>query len=200
MPPDVSVKKYRTKGSDNGNLSQRVKELQKWHQRYTNQKTEIQKHLGEAKWLHIVHLLSVWLSSCFYFLSLVSVSVKFPFSPFQLIDVSWTVNKEDFIAKNGEWILANINCIGYYRVNYNPENWERLLAQLQKNRHVSTGPLQFYTFYWVIFTGNITTSYLLKLLCSIPGNKCRDFVSYWLIIKIKSNYIYINWQGYIEEK
>lgn len=119
---------------------------------------------------------------------------------FQLIDVSWTVNKEAFIAKNGEWILANINCIGYYRVNYNPENWERLLAQLQKNRHVSTGPLQFYTFYWVIFTGNITTSYLLKLLCSIPGNKCRDFVSYWLIIKIKSNYIYINWQGYIEEK
>uniref|UniRef100_A0AAX7URT5 Aminopeptidase n=1 Tax=Astatotilapia calliptera TaxID=8154 RepID=A0AAX7URT5_ASTCA len=40
-----------------------------------------------------------------------------------------------FFTKNGEWILANINCIGYYRVNYNPENWERLLAQLQKNRH-----------------------------------------------------------------
>ncbi|XP_039902910.1 alanyl (membrane) aminopeptidase a [Simochromis diagramma] len=45
------------------------------------------------------------------------------------------VNKEAFITKNGDWILANVNCIGYYRVNYNPENWERLLAQLQKNRH-----------------------------------------------------------------
>lgn len=45
------------------------------------------------------------------------------------------VKKEGFVAKNGEWILANINCAGYYRVNYNPENWERLLTQLQINRH-----------------------------------------------------------------
>lgn len=29
MPPDVSVKKYRTKGSDNENLSQRVKKVAK---------------------------------------------------------------------------------------------------------------------------------------------------------------------------
>uniref|UniRef100_A0A3Q4I5P4 Aminopeptidase n=1 Tax=Neolamprologus brichardi TaxID=32507 RepID=A0A3Q4I5P4_NEOBR len=45
------------------------------------------------------------------------------------------IHKEAFITKNGEWILANIDCTGYYRVNYNPENWERLLAQLQTNRH-----------------------------------------------------------------
>uniref|UniRef100_A0A8P4KNK1 Aminopeptidase n=1 Tax=Dicentrarchus labrax TaxID=13489 RepID=A0A8P4KNK1_DICLA len=35
----------------------------------------------------------------------------------------------------GEWILANVNCTGYYRVNYNPENWERLLTQLEKDPH-----------------------------------------------------------------
>uniref|UniRef100_A0A3Q0RHY4 Aminopeptidase n=1 Tax=Amphilophus citrinellus TaxID=61819 RepID=A0A3Q0RHY4_AMPCI len=40
-----------------------------------------------------------------------------------------------FNSSKGEWILANINCTGYYRVNYNPENWERLLTQLQINRH-----------------------------------------------------------------
>uniref|UniRef100_A0A3Q3EYU0 Aminopeptidase n=1 Tax=Labrus bergylta TaxID=56723 RepID=A0A3Q3EYU0_9LABR len=32
------------------------------------------------------------------------------------------------------WILANVNCVGYYRVNYNPENWQRLLTQLERNR------------------------------------------------------------------
>ncbi|KAM6937865.1 alanyl (membrane) aminopeptidase-like b [Xenentodon cancila] len=38
------------------------------------------------------------------------------------------------IEKRGEWILANVNCTGYYRVNYNPENWQRLLTQLETNR------------------------------------------------------------------
>ncbi|TKS72939.1 Aminopeptidase N [Collichthys lucidus] len=39
--------------------------------------------------------------------------------------------KNELISKKGEWILANLNCTGYYRVNYNPENWERLLSQLE---------------------------------------------------------------------
>uniref|UniRef100_A0A8P4G8W2 Aminopeptidase n=1 Tax=Dicentrarchus labrax TaxID=13489 RepID=A0A8P4G8W2_DICLA len=38
-------------------------------------------------------------------------------------------------STDGEWILANVNCTGYYRVNYNPENWERLLTQLEKDPH-----------------------------------------------------------------
>ncbi|KAL6107368.1 uncharacterized protein ACO6RY_11024 [Pungitius sinensis] len=42
-------------------------------------------------------------------------------------------SKEEFISRKGEWILANVNCTGYYRVNYNSENWERLLTQLQTN-------------------------------------------------------------------
>ncbi|KAK5867984.1 hypothetical protein PBY51_012433 [Eleginops maclovinus] len=40
-------------------------------------------------------------------------------------------NKDAFLSTKGEWILVNVNCTGYYRVNYNPENWERLLTQLQ---------------------------------------------------------------------
>ncbi len=35
-----------------------------------------------------------------------------------------------------EWVLANINVTGYYRVNYNNENWERLLNALQTSRQV----------------------------------------------------------------
>ncbi|XP_077424494.1 alanyl (membrane) aminopeptidase-like b [Vanacampus margaritifer] len=42
-----------------------------------------------------------------------------------------------FTSKHGEWILANVNCTGYYRVNYNPENWEQLLIQLEsKPEHI----------------------------------------------------------------
>ncbi|KAM9351954.1 alanyl (membrane) aminopeptidase-like b [Symphorus nematophorus] len=51
-----------------------------------------------------------------------------------LIDmVEKQVFKDAVESKNGEWILANVNCTGYYRVNYNPENWERLLTQLETN-------------------------------------------------------------------
>lgn len=59
-------------------------------------------------------------------------------SPFMIS--LFSVTKDEFISKSGEWILANINCTGYYRVNYNPENWERLLTQLETNPQVSTGP------------------------------------------------------------
>uniref|UniRef100_A0A3Q2G942 Aminopeptidase n=1 Tax=Cyprinodon variegatus TaxID=28743 RepID=A0A3Q2G942_CYPVA len=37
----------------------------------------------------------------------------------------------DFITEKGEWLLANINCTGYYRVNYNLENWKLLMGQLE---------------------------------------------------------------------
>ncbi|KAG7327353.1 hypothetical protein KOW79_008959 [Hemibagrus wyckioides] len=33
-------------------------------------------------------------------------------------------------AGNREWVLANLNVSGYYRVNYDLQNWERLLDQL----------------------------------------------------------------------
>nr|XP_033775374.1 aminopeptidase N-like [Geotrypetes seraphini]XP_033775376.1 aminopeptidase N-like [Geotrypetes seraphini]XP_033775377.1 aminopeptidase N-like [Geotrypetes seraphini] len=38
--------------------------------------------------------------------------------------------------KTSDWVLANINVDGYYRVNYNKENWDKLLKQLQNNHSV----------------------------------------------------------------
>uniref|UniRef100_A0AAR2ISV2 Aminopeptidase n=1 Tax=Pygocentrus nattereri TaxID=42514 RepID=A0AAR2ISV2_PYGNA len=34
------------------------------------------------------------------------------------------------------WVLANVNVSGYYRVNYDLENWERLLSQLNSNHQI----------------------------------------------------------------
>lgn len=39
-------------------------------------------------------------------------------------------------AGAGEWVLANLNVTGYYRVNYDLENWERLLLQLNTNHQM----------------------------------------------------------------
>lgn len=42
-----------------------------------------------------------------------------------------TVKKDIFISKEGQWILANVYCTGFYRVNYDLENWGRLLNVLE---------------------------------------------------------------------
>ncbi|XP_066504679.1 alanyl (membrane) aminopeptidase b, tandem duplicate 1 isoform X2 [Hoplias malabaricus] len=47
----------------------------------------------------------------------------------------WLENKEyqnDMWKTTGDnWVLANLNVSGYYRVNYDTDNWERLLKTLQ---------------------------------------------------------------------
>ncbi|XP_034031432.1 aminopeptidase N-like [Thalassophryne amazonica] len=52
-------------------------------------------------------------------------------------DLAWlrttSENKEEFAVKDKGWILANVNCTGYFRVNYDPENWNRLMTQLETN-------------------------------------------------------------------
>uniref|UniRef100_A0A671MJU3 Aminopeptidase n=1 Tax=Sinocyclocheilus anshuiensis TaxID=1608454 RepID=A0A671MJU3_9TELE len=35
-----------------------------------------------------------------------------------------------------EWVLANVNCAGFFRVNYDEENWNKLRMQLERNHHV----------------------------------------------------------------
>lgn len=40
------------------------------------------------------------------------------------------------VLGSAEWLVANINMTGFYRVNYDPENWERLLAKLSSKHQV----------------------------------------------------------------
>lgn len=53
------------------------------------------------------------------------VSVSFP-----LTETAEAVKTTD------EWLVANINMTGFYRVNYDSDNWDRLLATLNTNHQV----------------------------------------------------------------
>uniref|UniRef100_A0A8C6UCM9 Aminopeptidase n=1 Tax=Neogobius melanostomus TaxID=47308 RepID=A0A8C6UCM9_9GOBI len=74
-----------------------------------------------------------------------NVTVKSPYKYKWLIPVRWMkagvlqsdvwwLNEKTAVnldmRSNGPWVLANINVTGYYRVNYDLGNWERLLIQL----------------------------------------------------------------------
>ncbi|KAM6409447.1 aminopeptidase N [Rhynochetos jubatus] len=44
--------------------------------------------------------------------------------------------KEQFKVSGPNWLLLNLNVSGYFRVNYNQENWEQLLNQLSTDHQV----------------------------------------------------------------
>uniref|UniRef100_A0A4W3K4Y9 Aminopeptidase n=1 Tax=Callorhinchus milii TaxID=7868 RepID=A0A4W3K4Y9_CALMI len=43
---------------------------------------------------------------------------------------------QEMKVTGNQWILANINVTGYYRVNYDENNWKNLLSQLEKDHKV----------------------------------------------------------------
>uniref|UniRef100_A0A8C1QGU6 Aminopeptidase n=1 Tax=Cyprinus carpio TaxID=7962 RepID=A0A8C1QGU6_CYPCA len=53
-----------------------------------------------------------------------------------VIVFSYAAFHSDMKATGNEWVLVNLNITGYYRVNYDTENWERLLNQLTENHEV----------------------------------------------------------------
>lgn len=43
---------------------------------------------------------------------------------------------ESMKAPGDEWVLANHNVVGYYRVNYDQSNWDKLLKTLSTDHKV----------------------------------------------------------------
>ncbi|KPP72867.1 hypothetical protein Z043_108090 [Scleropages formosus] len=64
-----------------------------------------------------------------------------------LLTVKGPVSKPTYKSREEEWILANVNSTGYYRVNYDLENWRRLVMQLETQhqhiRKIAIKKLQF---------------------------------------------------------
>ncbi|XP_059837127.1 aminopeptidase N-like [Hypanus sabinus] len=83
-----------------------------------------------------------------YGLSTVSSPSRFRYSWY--IPVTWQLNTSlqdmiwinrtrqvyvsQLVVRDQTWVLANINAVGVYRVNYDDDNWDRLLIQLMRNR------------------------------------------------------------------
>ncbi|NXS63895.1 AMPN Aminopeptidase, partial [Brachypteracias leptosomus] len=44
-----------------------------------------------------------------------------------------SATNEQFKLNGSKWLLLNLNVSGYFRVNYNQENWDQLLSQLSTN-------------------------------------------------------------------
>lgn len=42
----------------------------------------------------------------------------------------------EMVLGAADWLVANINMTGFYRVNYDEDNWERLIAKLSSNHQV----------------------------------------------------------------
>ncbi|XP_068578982.1 aminopeptidase N-like [Cebidichthys violaceus] len=47
---------------------------------------------------------------------------------------SATIN--EMKTSGADWVLANLDVVGYYRVNYDPENWKRLIDNLSTNHEL----------------------------------------------------------------
>ena len=68
-------------------------------------------------------------------IDLKSVIITMVVSLFGILFISVTFD----IPETSNWVKGNSGMFGYYRVNYDPDNWNRLIAQLNKKDHtVST--------------------------------------------------------------
>lgn len=50
--------------------------------------------------------------------------------------VSSVATIDEMKTSGNDWVLANHNVVGYYRVNYDPDNWDKLLQSLNDDHEV----------------------------------------------------------------
>ncbi|XP_078114099.1 alanyl (membrane) aminopeptidase-like b [Sander vitreus] len=125
------------------------------------------------------------------------------------LESSAPVKKDEFLSKNGEWILANINCTGYYRVNYNPENWDRLLTQLEIDPHrfppMNRGQLIDNAFFMAraklveVTLALNSTRFLYKELDFLPWQLTVRNLEYFVVMFDRSE-VYGPMQAYLREQ
>uniref|UniRef100_A0A8C1G8G6 Aminopeptidase n=1 Tax=Cyprinus carpio TaxID=7962 RepID=A0A8C1G8G6_CYPCA len=116
----------------------------------------------------------------------------------QVQDQLWLLQKS--VSKN-EWVLANLHVSGYFRVNYDLGNWERLLSQLESGHQCIPYKTVFFFRASII---NITlalrtTKYLLHERKYIPWEAALRNLNYFFQLFDRSE-VYGAMQAYLKKQ
>ncbi|XP_030620469.1 alanyl (membrane) aminopeptidase-like b [Chanos chanos] len=119
------------------------------------------------------------------------------------------VPKPVYSTTGDEWLLANVNRTGYYRVNYNTENWNRLLLQLESDLEaippINRGQLIDDAFNLAraklvnVTLALDTTKYLLNDTEYIPWESALQNLEYFILMFDRSE-VYGPMQAYLQKQ
>ncbi|XP_076128685.1 alanyl (membrane) aminopeptidase-like b [Alosa pseudoharengus] len=111
--------------------------------------------------------------------------------------------------KRDKWIVVNINCTGYYRVNYDQGNWEGLMAQQKADHHaipmINRAQLIDDAFnlarakYIDVTLALNTTKYLKNETEYIPWNAAMKNLKYFILMFDRSE-VYGPMQTYLKDQ
>uniref|UniRef100_A0A4W6F952 Aminopeptidase n=1 Tax=Lates calcarifer TaxID=8187 RepID=A0A4W6F952_LATCA len=126
-------------------------------------------------------------------------------------DIWWLMEKEAVnleMCNDSLWVLANINITGYYRVNYDHGNWERLITQLNSEHQVIPviNRAQLMDDAFNLARAQLvsttlalkTTSYLLMETEYIPWQSALDNLHYYYLM-LDCTEVYQPMQDYIKK-
>ncbi|KAI4875799.1 hypothetical protein NFI96_017138 [Prochilodus magdalenae] len=109
----------------------------------------------------------------------------------------------------GDWILVNVNCTGYYRVNYDENNWNNLIDQLEMDHTVipliSRGQLIDDAFnlarakYVNVTLPLQTTKYLINETDYFPWESALNNLQYFILMFDRSE-VYGYMQKYLRKQ
>ncbi|XP_072321578.1 aminopeptidase Ey-like [Eucyclogobius newberryi] len=147
-----------------------------------------------------------------------------PFNYEWIVPVTWTKNgaaenqfwlivksaiNNEIKTAPGEWLVANIDMKGFYRVNYDNENWERLLTKLStKHEDIPViNRAQIIDDAFNLARAKIvdttlalrTTAYLDKELQYMPWETARRNLNYFYLMFDRSE-VYGPMEAYIKKK
>uniref|UniRef100_A0A4W4H380 Aminopeptidase n=1 Tax=Electrophorus electricus TaxID=8005 RepID=A0A4W4H380_ELEEL len=111
--------------------------------------------------------------------------------------------------KDDAWLLANVNCTGYYRVNYDEQNWNKLIHQLESNHPaiplISRGQLIDDAFnlarakYINVTLALTTTKYLINETDYVPWESALKNLRYFMLMFDRSE-VYGPMQKYLHKQ
>uniref|UniRef100_A0A8C6WQE3 Aminopeptidase n=1 Tax=Neogobius melanostomus TaxID=47308 RepID=A0A8C6WQE3_9GOBI len=111
-----------------------------------------------------------------------------------------------FVSGN-EWVLANTNVSGYFRVNYDPGNWDRLIMLLNSNHRVIINRAQIIDDAFNLARAKIinttlalkTTKYLSKETGYIPWESALRNLNYYILMFDRTE-VYGALKGYLKKQ